>query len=329
MNFDLFRFFKKEEAPKPTGKKVNTRSFKGAQRNRYTNWINATLSKINADTNYDQLNVITKCRDLAKNDSIIRAYLGACQKNIIGKSGFTLQCQVKSGEGTLNEKLNDELEWLWYEWGKACNNFLTVDGGMGHNEFDSLILRTLMIDGEVFIRIHREVKNPYGLSFELIDAASIDYTKVREAAPNINAIILGVEVDKYYKPVAYYLNPGNSTSYQVGITERVDAKDIIHIFRKEFPQQVRGIPPFNAVLDDIKQIQDYRTAELLAAKTAACLGIFYERNNQPVAGDFLNEADEDDKGEFVQSLEPGMASVAPARLQCEVRCTYTSKQWFW
>lgn len=88
------------------------------------------------------------------------------------------------------------------------------------------------------------------------------------------------------------------------------AKDIIHLYKKEFPQQVRGIPPFNAVLDDIKQIQDYRVAELMAAKVAACLGVFYERNNQPINGDFLSEENED-KGEFVQSLEPGMASVAP------------------
>ena len=207
--------------------------------------------------------------------------------------------------------MNNDIEWAWYDFGKAMNNYLTVDGGMGHNDFDSLILRTLIIDGEVFIRIHKEAKNPYGLSFELIDAASIDYTKVREAAKGINAIVLGVEVDKYYKPVAYYYRPGNSTSYQVGVSERIPADQMIHLFKKEFPQQVRGLPPLNAVLDDIKQIQDYRIAELMAAKSAACLGIFYERNGQTVAGDFISEGEEDDKGEFVQSLTPGMASVAP------------------
>ena len=313
MKFDFLRWFKKDAPEKPKGKKMNaTRAFKGAMKNRYTDWLLASLTKINADTNAGQLDVITKCRDLAKNDPIGRSYLSICQKNIIGKGGFTLQCQLKDADGKLNEKLNDEIEWMFYDWGKAMNSYLTVDGYTGHNDFDALILRTLLIDGEVFIRIHRGAKNPYGLTFELIDAASIDYTKIREAAPSVNAIILGVEVDKYYKPVAYHYKPGNSTAYQIGLPERIDAKDIIHIFKKEFPQQVRGIPPFNATLDDIKQIQDYRVAELLAAKTAACLGIFYERNNQPVAGDFLNEGEEEDRGTFVQSLEPGMASIAPA-----------------
>ena len=184
-------------------------------------------------------------------------------------------------------------------------------GLCGENEFDALILRTLLIDGEVFIRIHKEARNPYGLSFELIDAASIDFTKIREASPGVDAIVLGVEVDKHYRPTYYYIRQGNSTTYQAGKTERVSASEIIHLFRKEFPQQVRGIPPLNACLEDLKQLEDYRVAELMAAKTSACLGIFYERNSSPVAGDILNEADEEDKGEFVQSLEPGMASVAP------------------
>ena len=205
MNFRFLDFFKHKEEPKPQGKKM-VRSLKGAQRNRYTNWINATLQRVNADINQDLIDVITKCRDLAKNDTVIRSYLGSCVKNVIGKSGFALQCQLKNGD-KLNAKLNDEVEWLWYDFGKTMNGYLTTDGGMGHNEFDALILRTLLIDGEVFIRVHRGVSNPFGLSFEIIDAASIDYTKVREAAKGINAIVLGVEVDKYYKPVAYYYRP--------------------------------------------------------------------------------------------------------------------------
>ncbi len=194
-----------ENAP-VKGKKLS-RSLKGGRLSRLTSWINATLTRVNADVNADLLNTITKCRDLAKNEPIVRAYLSACQKNIVGKSGMTLQCQLKKNNDELDEKLNDEIEWAFYDWGKAMNGFLTVDGQTGHNDFDALILRTLLIDGEVFIRVHKEAKNPYGLSFELIDSASIDFTKIREASQSQNAIVLGVEVDKYYKPVAYYLKP--------------------------------------------------------------------------------------------------------------------------
>lgn len=200
----LFKFFKKDAEAKPR----RERRLVGSRRTRFTDWIDATLNKINLDIDTDLLETITKCRDLAKNSPIIRAYLSACVKNIVGKTGFSLQCQVKNDDGTLNQTLNDEIEWAWYDFGKLSNGFLSVDGGMGHNEFDALILKTLLIDGEVFIRIHHPL-NKYGISFEIIDSASINYTKRREFSDG-TAIILGIEVDKFYRPVKYYMRPRNN-----------------------------------------------------------------------------------------------------------------------
>lgn len=57
-------------------------------------------------------------------------------------------------------------------FGRASSGRLTVDGGLSHNDLDALILRTLLIDGECFIRIH---KNP--LSFEVVDSLSVDYSR--------------------------------------------------------------------------------------------------------------------------------------------------------
>lgn len=202
----LLNIFKKDSS-----KPMRTRRFIGSRNTRWTKWIDSTLSKINLDTDTDLLQTITKCRDLAKNSPIVRAYLSACVKNIIGKTGFSLQCQVKSSEDQLDAVINDAIEWAWYDFGKLSNGYLTMDGGSGHNELDALILRTLIIDGEVFIRIHHP-NNKYGLSFEIVDSASIDYTKRREfayAGSEGTAIVLGVEIDKYYKAVKYYLRPRN------------------------------------------------------------------------------------------------------------------------
>ena len=192
-------FTKQDNKPK---KPKRERRLIGSKHTRFTEWIDATLNKVNLDIDLDLLPTITRCRDLAKNSPIIRAYLSACVKNIVGKTGFTLQCQVKKADGTLDQELNDAVEWAWYDFGKAMNGFLTMDGGMGHNDFDALILKTLIIDGEVFIRV-RHPRNPYELSFELIDSASIDYTKRREFA-NGTAIVLGIEIDEHYRPVKYY-----------------------------------------------------------------------------------------------------------------------------
>lgn len=307
------RFFNKKSASS-TGKTLEQRRLIGSRFTRFTEWIGATLSKVNLDLDNDLLPTIVKCRDLAKNSPIVRAYLSACQKNIIGQTGFSLQCQVKNPDGTLNQKLNDEVEWAWYNFGKAMHGFLTVDGGMGHNDLDALILRTLIIDGEVFIRVLHPQSNPYGLSFQIIDSASIDFTKRRDfpmGNPKSTAIVLGVEIDAYFRPIAYYIKPGTTVVYQAGIQEKIPAADIIHIFKREFPQQVRGIPPLNASLESLKNLEDFRLAEILAAKVASCAGVFYERNNTQIQGDFINQQEVNDQGEFAKTLEPFMASVVP------------------
>ena len=311
----------------PTGRKL-TRGFKGAYFNRFVDWAFATLTKINLDINTNLLDVVRKCRDLAKNNALIRAYLGSCVKNVIGTGGITLQVQTKSKDGTLNEEFNNEVEWLFYEWGKDGN--LTTDGGMTHRDLDSLILRTLLIDGEAFIRIRKD-KSKFGIRFQVVDSASIDYTKIRESSESTNAIVLGIEVDAYYKPVKYYIKKGNSTIYEAGKLEEVPAADIIHIYIKEFPEQVRGIPRFNAILNDMKQIEDYKEAEIMAAKMGACLGVFYERNQAAVNGEFMAEggAEVNEDGEFVQSIAPRNGVSRANRLQCKACHTNTSKQWIW
>lgn len=170
MNF-LKRLFKNSSNQKKSGKAL-FRGLVGAMPTRLTNWITATSSRINCELPSSLATVVPRCRDVAKNNPVIRSYLSMCQKNVIGKGGFSLKSQLRLPNGSLDNRLNDEIEWKWYEFGKASNGRLTVDGGLGHNDLDSLLLRTLLIDGECFIRIHR---NP--LSFEVIDSLSIDYSK--------------------------------------------------------------------------------------------------------------------------------------------------------
>jgi capsid protein len=138
------------------------RSLVGAAHHRFVNWLtNTSYQKINLDLDTSLVPLITRARELAKNNMVVRSYLELMEKNIIGKAGFTLQSQVKGQNGKLDTSLNDYLEWEFYDWMKTTNGYLTIDGGLGGKELDKLILRTLLIDGEVFIRIHKNAKNPY------------------------------------------------------------------------------------------------------------------------------------------------------------------------
>lgn len=234
-------------------------------------------------------------------------------KILSGNKGFKLQSLVKNADGLLDENVNRELELAWYNFGKRSNGFLTKDGLMGDLDLDSLILRTLIIDGEVFIRIDRDAKNPYGLSFELIDSLQIDWTKNQQATNYQNAIVAGVEIDSTGKPLFYHFKKGDTDNYQVGRPEKISANEIIHIYKHEFVGQVRGFPELCASIDSLKQLDDYAIAELFSAKVAACHSIFYERNSSATAGDWMeqNEHSEEDPGEFINELSPGESSIVP------------------
>lgn len=125
-----------------------------------------------------------------------------------------------------------------------------------------------------------------------------------------NGIVNGVEIDKNYRPVCYWIRKGNTTSYLIGKEEKIPASEIIHIYKREYPEQTRGVPPFNAVLSDIKALEQYKVAEIQAAEIAACFGVYFERNNMPQYGDPINDGG---KGKsYVQPIAPGTATYAPA-----------------
>ena len=301
----IFNFFKKE-----TKKKKSTRGFKAALKTRFTNWLFSSFTKINVETKYEFQQLILRVRDLSKNNEIMRSHLNNLEKSIIGKQGFRLQSLVKAQTGELDAAVNDELELAWYDFGKRSNGYITRCGELGDRDFDALILRTLIIDGEVFIRIIKDAKNPYGISFKILDSLCIEFDKNRPQSNYENAIVAGIEIDKDNRPVNYYYKEGDTDNYSTGFTEVIPANEIIHIFKKEFVGQVRGFSEICASIDSLKQLDDYAVAELFAAKIAACQNVFYERTGS-TAGDWMDQEEGDDKGEFLSAMSPGESSIVP------------------
>lgn len=305
---NLFGIFKKKS------KKNNTaiRSIKNSQVSRLTDWLFASFNTINKDLKSGLIELIKRTRSLALNNEIFRSHLNNLQKSIIGKGGFRLQSLVKLTQGELNKEINVELENAWYDFGRKANGYITLDGAQSDIDLDTLVLRTYLTDGEVFILIDRNANNPYGISFKLLDSLSLDSDLNRMRTATQNAIILGVEVDQNYKPVQYWFRQGDCDNYKTGKRFAIPASDIIHIFKKEFANQTRGYSEMVASIDSLKQLDDYAIAELFAAKVASCHSVFYERTGD-TAGNFFEgtETSQSDPGSFIQTLAPGESSIVP------------------
>lgn len=307
--FDYLKPAKKPEilpAPRPYYK----RSFRAAVNNRFINWLLPSGQKVNADL-VSQLKVlIERSRDLAKNNQLFRSYLINTGKGVVGAQGFRLQMQIKNYDGTLNEALNDQIEWAWYQFTKKGN--LQLSETLGDVDFDTQILKSMLVDGECFIRIIKDPKSKFGIKFKLIDSLCVDTLRNSPMTSSQNGIFNGVEVDHNYKPVRYYIRQSDGFgNYQSGELEIVPADQIIHLYRPQFIDQVRGYSPVVASLQSLKQLDDFAVAELIAAKVSSCQGIFYERNGQNPTGNFLGQDEPDDEGNFLTQLAPGTASVVP------------------
>ena len=308
----VFNILKREQTPVKKKKMSSSyqRAFKAAFNSRFVDWLFTTGHKVNNDLISQLKILIERSRDLAKNNELFRAYLNNCERGIVGAEGFRLQMQIKNSDGTLNEALNEEIEWAWYDF--TNRKKLETSEKLRDVDFDTLLLRTLLVDGEVFIQVIKDNNSPYGVKFKLIDSLCVDTEFLQIMTETQNGIYNGVEVDHDYKVVRYWLREAYNGNYQSGRLYALPADEVIHLYVPQFIDQVRGYSPIVASYDSLKQLDDFAVAELIAAKISSCQGIFYERNDKNPTGDFIGQQTVDDMGTFMKELAPGMASIVPA-----------------
>ena len=178
------------------------RNYKATQSgNLFADWISGSS---NADSNirFNLRKIRDRCREQARNNDYAKRYLQLLVTNVVGQNGIRLQSKARNEDGNLDIIGNQVLENEWKKWGKKGN--CTIDGKMSFLDAQKLFIETLARDGEVLVR-HITTNNPldpYRIQF--LDADYLDEDK-NELLNNGQEIIMGVRLDKYKKPVSYYL----------------------------------------------------------------------------------------------------------------------------
>lgn len=181
-------------------------------------------------------------------------------------------------------------------------------------DMQDIAYTSYLIDGDSFALFKyrkSEPYMPYGLRLQLIEADRVcnpvgsgmarivggsDTVIVRNAA-NGNKIINGVEVNADGSVVAYWVasryryDPTDIT----GVTEwqRVEAfgsrsgmPNMLQICHDERPSQYRGVPELAPVLETLKQVSRYTSAELTAAIIKSFFTLFFMETEQHENGEF-------------------------------------------
>lgn len=285
-------------------------TFKGAELSRL--WYDWIASPISADQEIsnDFLRLRGRARDMRRNHPLMRQYMAMLSTNIIGPDGMQLRARVRNRDGKLNKAINAAIEAAWLDWSAE----VTVDGTMGLVDLQQQLVECLAVDGEVCIRkVRSYADNPYRFALQSIDPDLLDHQYSRAAGDSQNEIRLGIEINGWGRPVAYWFwdkHPTDMVVSNIGARRRirVPADELLHIYRPDRVNQSRGITWLNSVMFPAKMVDGYVEAEVVAARTgAAKMGFFQVKDGAaeyvpPKPGERLTL--EAQPGQF-ESLPPG------------------------
>ena len=168
----------------------------------------------------------------------------------------------------------------------------------------ALMVGGMVVDGEALALL---ITTPAGLRIRVLDPDQLDASLTRPL-PNGGRIVNGVEFDAFGTRVAYWIVKQRP---ELGLGPnlspvRVPAEDVIHLFRPDFPGQVRGITWLAAILLRLAEQDEWHGAQLTRQKIGALLtGFVTTQDGDPmlsgaIHGDVLTA-----------SMEPGALNVLP------------------
>jgi len=303
----IFDYFKKPEEPKKT--KVFKRSYAAANTGR----LFADFPGSERSSDSELYPVISRMRartrDLARNNEYAKRYLELMKSNVVGDRGFSLQVKATDTVGRLDLIGNQAIEASFKMWGRLGNP--TVDGKMTWVDAQKLAMECLARDGEVIIVKHRSARFKDSFALEFLEPDQLDEEK-SERLPNGNEIRMGVEIDRFRKPVAYHFltyHPGDyDFTSQTRSTKhvRIPADRVIHIFMPLRAGQTRGEPWMAPALSAMKQLDGFREAAIVNARIGASkMGFF----TSPSGDGFV--ADDMDGNIPVMDADPGTLHQLP------------------
>ena len=233
---------------------------------------------------------------MENNSDIAQAAIGGIVRNVVGTG---IKPQARTGD----EDLNFKIEELWRKWTRPENCDITEQ--QSFEEMQSMLLWRKIVDGEVLVKKVVQKSGAFPFRLQVIKSDLLSATML--IAPKTGNIIRsGIELDDHLKPLAYWIEKKTPDGYIEYDPDRVRADEVIHLWTRRQPDQIRGISDLAPIIKRLKETQDYLDAETVAAKIAACFSVFVktQTGSPGVVGRAAVAKDPEKKK--LQSIRPGM-----------------------
>jgi len=239
--------------------------------------------------------VRARARDLERNSDIANSVIGAYKRNVVG-AGYNLQ--VKTGD----EELNEQIEKLWKKWTKKINCDVTAT--QSFNQIMRMVEQRKKVDGGILI--HKVFTTGGMLPFKLqcleVDELDISQTMPKKSG---NKVVGGIELNEYNRAEGYWIKQYNLDGINISQPVYIEAKDMIFVFSKKRPSQIREISDMAPTVSRIRDTNEFMTAVSVKERIAACLSVFIKQATP--TGGYGRTGTKDTKFNYDgKTLTPGM-----------------------
>ena len=251
-------------AVRPASGQVRAAGYDGASSPRGTgNWLPA-----NADFNQllgmDSTRMRGRVRDLVRNFPPFARAVNALVAFTVG-SGSRFQSLAVLPDGTPDMPTRKRIEDRFRAWMEQAD----VTGRLHFYELQQLAKRQECECGEYILRFARPRDRRRGLlALQMHEPENLSSWRIEGQEPDSD-IWQGVEYDIWTgEPLAYHFQTVFGWERRLR-TWREPACNVLHGFQTLRPGQLRGVTPFAPAILMARDMGDYTTAELGAAKMAA------------------------------------------------------------
>lgn len=270
-----------------------------------------------SDTIYDLRWLRNRSRDLMRNNPLALGAVNTVVTNAVG-TGLVMRSTIDAVTLGLSQdqaqELQSTIEREFKLWSSSADN---CDATRTNNfyELQALAFRSALESGDVFSSLPMIPRrsSAYSMKIQLIEA---DRVINKDYAVDSDRLVQGIERDEYGAPVKYHilkrhpggLMPAANLEWDVipAFGAKTGRRNILHLYDKRRPGQSRGVPYIAPVIELLKQLGDYTTAEVTAAVVSGMFTVFVKSENAQGL-DLSDDGGKNDKSGSV--LEMGAGAI--------------------